>query len=109
MLITRNLKLSLRFQKIQPRFTIPTVPVAAMVKLMTQPERLCYSHTLDQHNPLAEKNTLRALVLTLVIMIIEIGGGWYFNSMSLLADCWHIGSHVLGLRLAVWPYRATCH
>lgn len=80
-----------------------------MVKLMTQPERLCHSHTLDQHNPLAEKNTLRALVLTLVMMIIEIGGGWYFNSMALLADGWHMSSHVLALGLALLAYRLTRH
>ena len=28
------------------------------------PQRLCHTHTFDQHNPLAEKNTLRALILT---------------------------------------------
>ncbi len=75
---------------------------------MTQPpERLCHSHTFDQHNPLAEKNTLRALILTLVMMVIEISGGWYFNSMALLADGWHMSSHVLALGLALLAYRLT--
>ena len=71
------------------------------------PQRLCHTHTFDQHNPLAEKNTLRALILTIVMMVIEITGGWYFNSMALLADGWHMSSHVLALGLALLAYKLT--
>lgn len=69
--------------------------------------RICHSHHIDPHNPLAEKNTLRALVLTLVMMIVEISGGWYFNSMALLADGWHMSSHVMALGLALLAYKLT--
>lgn len=57
-----------------------------------------------QTNPLAEKNTLRALILTAAMMVIEIIGGWYYNSMALLADGWHMSSHVVSLGLALFAY-----
>lgn len=66
---------------------------------------LGHSHIFDQRNPLAEKNTRRALILTLVMMVIEILGGWYFNSMALLADGWHMSSHVMALGLALLAYQ----
>ena len=38
-------------------------------------------------------------------MILEILGGWIFNSMALLADGWHMSSHMLALGLAYFAYR----
>jgi len=55
-------------------------------------------------NPLAEKNTKRAVILTAVMMVVEIVGGWYYNSMALLADGWHMSSHVIALGLALGVY-----
>jgi cation diffusion facilitator family transporter len=37
-------------------------------------------------------------------MIIEIAGGLIYNSMALLADGWHMSSHVLALGLAYMAY-----
>jgi cation diffusion facilitator family transporter len=56
-----------------------------------------HSHVFDEGNPLAERNTRWAVVLTAVMMVAEIIGGWMFNSMSLLADGWHMSSHALAL------------
>ncbi|MDQ7988840.1 MAG: CDF family Co(II)/Ni(II) efflux transporter DmeF [Candidatus Dactylopiibacterium sp.] len=58
----------------------------------------------DAGNPLAERRTRWAVALTALMMLAEISGGWYFNSMALLADGWHMSSHALalGLSLAAW-------
>lgn len=63
-----------------------------------------HSHVFDDGNPLAERNTLWAVVLTAVMMVVEITGGWMFNSMALLADGWHMSSHALALGLSVLAY-----
>lgn len=66
--------------------------------------KTCHHPIHTQTNPLAEKNTLRAVVLTAVMMVLEIFGGWYYNSMALLADGWHMSSHVVALGLALGAY-----
>ncbi len=66
-----------------------------------------HSHVFDQGNPLAERNTLLAVILTAVMMVAEICGGWLFNSMALLADGWHMSSHALALGLSVLAYGAA--
>ncbi|MDE2367308.1 MAG: CDF family Co(II)/Ni(II) efflux transporter DmeF [Betaproteobacteria bacterium] len=66
-----------------------------------------HSHVFDEGNPLAERNTLWVVVLTTVMMVAEITGGWMFNSMALLADGWHMSSHALALGLSVLAYGAA--
>lgn len=66
-----------------------------------------HSHVFDEGNPIAERNTLFAVVLTAAMMVIEITGGWFYNSMALLADGWHMSSHVLALGLSVVAYAAA--
>jgi cation diffusion facilitator family transporter len=63
-----------------------------------------HSHAFDEGNPLAQKNTLRAVILTAAMMVIEIVAGYLFNSMALLADGWHMSSHALALGLSVLAY-----
>jgi cation diffusion facilitator family transporter len=67
-------------------------------------ESLKHSHMFDAGNPLAERNTLRVAILTAVMMVFEIAGGWYYNSMALLADGWHMSSHTIALGLSVMAY-----
>ncbi len=38
------------------------------------------------------------------MMAIEIGGGWLFGSMALLADGWHMGTHAAALGIALFAY-----
>ncbi|HEJ2994384.1 TPA: CDF family iron/cobalt efflux transporter AitP [Pseudomonas aeruginosa] len=71
----------------------------------TQPLR--HSHRFDQGNPLAERNTRWAVLLTACMMVAEVAGGWLFNSMALLADGWHMSSHALALGLAILAYGAA--
>lgn len=66
-----------------------------------------HAHVFDESNPLVERNTRWAVVLTAVMMVVEIAGGWLFNSMALLADGWHMSSHALALGLSVLAYGAA--
>lgn len=66
-----------------------------------------HTHVFDEGNPLAERNTRWAVVITAVMMVAEIVGGWVYNSMALLADGWHMSSHVLALGLAAGAYAAA--
>ncbi|MFI5443906.1 CDF family Co(II)/Ni(II) efflux transporter DmeF [Polaromonas sp. UC242_47] len=66
-----------------------------------------HTHVFDEGNPLAERNTLWVVILTSVMMVVEIVGGWTFNSMALLADGWHMSSHALALGLSVAAYVAA--
>ncbi len=63
-----------------------------------------HSHVFDDGNPLAERNTRWAVLLTAITMVVEITGGWMYNSMALLADGWHMSSHTLALGLSVLAY-----
>lgn len=63
-----------------------------------------HSHAFDDGNPLAERSTRRAVVLTSLMMVVEIASGWYYNSMALLADGWHMSSHALALGLSALAY-----
>jgi len=72
-------------------------------------DQLAHSHIFDEGNPLGQKRTKWAVILTAVTMVLEIAGGWLFNSMALLADGWHMSSHALALGLSLLAYRAARH
>lgn len=67
-------------------------------------DRLCHSPIADGGSPAAESRTLRVTLLTAATMVLEIVVGWWSGSMALLADGWHMGSHVLALGLAWGAY-----
>ena len=69
----------------------------------------CHQPVVHEVNPLAEQKTRWAVLLTVIMMVAEIGGGWFYNSMALLADGWHMSSHALALGLSVLAYRAARH
>ncbi|MFG1499621.1 CDF family Co(II)/Ni(II) efflux transporter DmeF [Halobacteriovorax sp. XZX-3] len=52
-----------------------------------------------------EKRTMLVILLTFVTMVAEIGYGYFTGSMALLADGWHMGSHVGALGITVIVYR----
>ncbi len=74
------------------------------MKTLLTADSLKHSHKFDEGNPRAEKNTLRVALLTAAMMVIEIAGGWYYNSMALLADGWHMSSHAVALGLSLLAY-----
>lgn len=63
-----------------------------------------HTHIFDTGNPIAERNTRLAVILTLTMMVAEIIGGYYYGSMALLADGWHMSTHALALGLSVGAY-----
>lgn len=54
-----------------------------------------------------ERRTTHVLVLTAVTMVIEIAAGFMFGSMALLADGWHMGTHVAAFLITIFAYRYT--
>lgn len=64
----------------------------------------CAEQTAGPEMRPAERRTRWALGLTAVAMVAEIVGGWWSNSMAVLADGWHMGSHALALGLSVAAY-----
>jgi len=64
----------------------------------------CRDPQFDAGNPLAERGIRRALWLTAAMMVVEIAGGWWFNSMAVLADGWHMSSHTVALGLSAFAY-----
>ena len=64
-----------------------------------------HKHCFDQPDEHSERNTLRVVLLTVSMMVIEIITGLLFGSMALLADGWHMGTHAGALGIAVFAYR----
>lgn len=65
------------------------------------------AHDYGIRNTRAEKGTRLVLWITLVTMVVEITAGWWFNSMAVLADGWHMSSHALAIGLSVFAYSAA--
>src|SRR4030067_1165827 len=51
-----------------------------------------------------ERRTLAVVIITAVMMIVEVLVGIFFGSMALLADGIHMGSHMVGLLIALIAY-----
>ena len=80
---------------------------SAVVFKSPVPQSPCHSPVTHQSNPLAESRTRWALIITLIMMVTEIIGGWLFHSMALLADGWHMSVDALALGLALLAYWAA--
>jgi cation diffusion facilitator family transporter len=52
----------------------------------------------------AEKRTKIVLLLTALTMVVEIVAGTLFGSMALLADGWHMATHVAAFAITVFAY-----
>jgi cation diffusion facilitator family transporter len=63
-----------------------------------------HQHKTHSENRTAERNTIRVMWLTLIMMVIEILAGWLTGSMALLADGWHMGTHFFALGIAAFAY-----
>ena len=60
-----------------------------------------------EHTHLNEQQTRRVVYLTAAMMVVEIGFGYWTNSMALLADGWHMASHVFAIGLTWVAYIAA--
>src|SRR4051794_36137104 len=66
-----------------------------------------HEHAFDAGNPAAERGTRLVMWITAAMMVIEIAAGWWFNSMALLADGWHMSSHAVAIGMSAFAYGAA--
>jgi cation diffusion facilitator family transporter len=66
-----------------------------------------HAHNFQADNRAAERSTRLVMWITAAAMLLEIGAGWWFNSMALLADGWHMSSHAVAIGLSAFAYAAA--
>lgn len=64
-----------------------------------------HSHDFTRDSGRAERGTRQVMWLTAVMMVVEIVAGATYGSMALLADGWHMATHVAAFGIAVFAYR----
>lgn len=65
----------------------------------------CPQSWLGVHHDRYEARTRWVVGLTLVMMVAEIAGGYWYGSMALVADGWHMATHAAALGVAALAYR----
>ena len=63
-----------------------------------------HDHAFDLGSAKAERSTRLVMWITAAMMVIEIVAGWWYNSMALLADGWHMSSHAVAIGLSALAY-----
>ena len=66
--------------------------------------RFQQSHDFALDSSSAERRTRIVIAITGAMMVLEIGAGIAFNSMALLADGWHMGTHVTAFLITALAY-----
>ena len=66
-----------------------------------------HQHVFDAGSAAAERGTRLVMWITAATMVVEIAAGWWFNSMALLADGWHMSSHAVAIGLSALAYAAA--
>ncbi len=79
---------------------LPFIPVHLSSTLPWQKPRSFL--VIEESN---ERRTLWASAITGIMMVVEIAAGLLTGSMALLADGWHMGTHLAALGVAVFAYR----
>jgi cation diffusion facilitator family transporter len=64
-----------------------------------------HDHDFSVKNEQGEQRTFYVLILTAITMVVEIIAGGVYGSMALLADGWHMGTHVAAFMIAIYAYR----
>lgn len=70
-----------------------------------QNKNLQHGHDFSNTNLKGERRTAYVLVLTAVTMVVEVISGSLFGSMALLADGWHMGTHLAAFLITIFAYR----
>ena len=63
-----------------------------------------HEHAFDTGNRAAERRTWAVVAITATTMVVEIVAGMLTGSMALLADGWHMATHVVALSIAGLAY-----
>lgn len=84
---------------------------------MTQPYefKLTHDHSRWEHShnfafgheQESEQRTLWVLLLASTMTVIEIALGYYFNSIAVFADGWHMSTHAIALGIGFLAYRVA--
>lgn len=68
-------------------------------------EKWQHNHDFAVKNEKGERRTFYVLILTAITMVVEIIAGSVYGSMALLADGWHMGTHVAAFMITIFAYR----
>jgi len=63
-----------------------------------------HDHNFCGDTASAEKRTRRVILLAAGMMLVEIVAGYFFHSMALIADGWHMSTHVAAFGLTALAY-----
>jgi cation diffusion facilitator family transporter len=66
-----------------------------------------HEHVFDTGNKAGERGTRLVMWITAATMVVEIAAGWFYNSMALLADGFHMSSHAVAIGLSALAYAAA--
>ncbi|MGA0609530.1 CDF family Co(II)/Ni(II) efflux transporter DmeF [Caldimonas sp. KR1-144] len=63
-----------------------------------------HPHDFAPDRRASERRTWLVVAITGAMMVVEIAAGWWWNSMALLADGWHMGTHAVAIGVAGASY-----
>jgi cation diffusion facilitator family transporter len=63
-----------------------------------------HRHDYAADRKASERRTRWVIAITLAMMAAEIAAGWRWQSMALLADGWHMGTHAAAIGVAALSY-----
>jgi cation diffusion facilitator family transporter len=66
--------------------------------------RFRHSHDFALDSSVSERRTRIVIAITAAMMVVEIAAGIASNSMALLADGWHMGTHVTAFLITAVAY-----
>ena len=72
-------------------------------------EKWRHDHDFTIDTSEGERRTWLVVLLTASMMVVEIAAGYLYGSMALLADGWHMGTHVAALAISLFAYRYARH
>jgi len=70
----------------------------------TNQSRWQHAHDYALDSSVAERRTRIVIGITATMMVVEIAAGMAFNSMALLADGWHMSTHVAAFLITALAY-----
>jgi cation diffusion facilitator family transporter len=77
-------------------------------KLVHDHSRWEHSHNFAfGHEQESERRTFWVLILATTMTVVEIALGYYFNSIAVSADGWHMSTHAIALGIGYLAYRVA--
>ena len=70
----------------------------------TNPDLWRHAHNWAHDSSVAERRTRIVIGILTTMMVVEIVGGIAFQSMAVLADGWHMGTHVSAFLITAIAY-----